>query len=108
MIESPPINRSISRRVNLECVEMSTGLEYGGSMVGMSSSALPPMATDRLVERITRCVIGLALFGIGISLIIDARIGLPPWDVFHQGVAERIDRSIGTVIIGTGAVLMLL
>jgi len=53
-------------------------------------------------------VIGLALFGIGISLIIDARIGVPPWDVFHQGVAERIDRSIGTVIIATGAALMLL
>lgn len=82
--------------------------EYGGTVVGAGSSALPPMATDRLVERITRCVIGLALFGIGISLIIDARIGVPPWDVFHQGVAERIDRSIGTVIIGTGAVLMLL
>jgi uncharacterized membrane protein YczE len=53
-------------------------------------------------------VAGLALFGIGISLIIDARIGVPPWDVFHQGVAGRVDRSIGTVIIATGAALMLL
>lgn len=66
------------------------------------------MSTDHLAQRIIRCVIGLALFGIGISLIIDARIGLPPWDVFHQGVAERVGRSIGTVIIATGAVLMLL
>lgn len=66
------------------------------------------MATDRLVERTSRCVIGLAFFGIGISLIIDARIGVPPWDVFHQGVAQRVDRSIGTVIIATGAALMLL
>ena len=56
------------------------------------------MATDRLPERITRCVLGLALFGVGISLIIDARIGVPPWDVFHQGVAGRVDRSIGTVL----------
>jgi len=53
-------------------------------------------------------VLGLAFFGIGISLIIDARIGVPPWDVFHQGVAQRVDRSIGTVIIATGAALMLL
>ncbi|MFM8016011.1 MAG: YczE/YyaS/YitT family protein [Actinomycetota bacterium] len=72
------------------------------------SSAMPPMATDRLVERTSRCVFGLAFFGIGISLIIDARIGVPPWDVFHQGVAQRVDRSIGTVIIATGAALMLL
>jgi uncharacterized membrane protein YczE len=66
------------------------------------------MATDRLPERIARCVLGLALFGVGISLIIEARIGVPPWDVFHQGVASRVDRSIGTVIIATGAALMLL
>ncbi|MFM7047535.1 MAG: YczE/YyaS/YitT family protein [Actinomycetota bacterium] len=72
------------------------------------SSAIPPMATDRLVERITRCVIGLAFFGIGISMVMDARIGAPPWDVFHQGVAERVDREVGTVIIATGAALMLL
>lgn len=74
----------------------------------MSGSSVPPMSTDRLVERIGRCVIGLACFGVGISLLIDARIGVPPWDVFHQGVAARTDRSIGTVIIATGALLMLL
>lgn len=83
-------------------------VKYDGTVPVSDSSAIPPMATDRLVERISRCVVGLALFGIGISLIIDARIGVPPWDVFHQGVAERIDRSIGTVIIATGAALMLL
>ncbi|MFM8954790.1 MAG: YczE/YyaS/YitT family protein, partial [Actinomycetota bacterium] len=77
-------------------------------MPASGSSAIPPMATDRLVERTSRCVLGLAFFGIGISLIIDARIGVPPWDVFHQGVAQRVDRSIGTVIIATGAALMLL
>jgi len=69
---------------------------------------VPPTAYDRLPERIIRCVTGLALFGTGISLQIDARIGVPPWDVFHQGVAARLDRSIGTVIIATGALLLLL
>jgi uncharacterized membrane protein YczE len=83
-------------------------VKYGDFVAFAGESSLPPMATDRLVERITRCVIGLALFGIGVSLIIEARIGLPPWDVFHQGVAQRIDRSIGTVIIATGVALMLL
>ena len=83
-------------------------VKYGSEVVGNGSASLPLMATDRLPERITRCVTGLALFGIGISLQIDARIGVPPWDVFHQGVAARLDRSIGTVIIATGALLLLL
>lgn len=82
-------------------------MKYGGSVAVSGSGAVPPMAFDRFAERITRCVTGLALFGIGISLIIDARIGVPPWDVFHQGVAGRLDRSIGTIIIATGAALML-
>jgi uncharacterized membrane protein YczE len=83
-------------------------VKYREQVPGAASSSVPPMATDRFVERITRCVIGLAFFGVGISLLIDARIGVPPWDVFHQGMAARTDRSIGTVIIATGAVLMLL
>ena len=87
---------------------MSWRVKYGGTVPVSESSAIPPMATDRLVERIIRCVIGLAFFGIGISMVMDARIGAPPWDVFHQGVADRVDREVGTVIIATGAVLMLL
>ncbi len=87
---------------------MSARVKYGGKVPGGGSTSIPPMSTDRLPERITRCVIGLALFGTGISLQIDARIGVPPWDVFHQGVAARLDRSIGTVIIATGALLLLL
>jgi uncharacterized membrane protein YczE len=63
---------------------------------------------DRLVERITRCVTGLALFGVGISLQIESRLGNPPWDVFHQGVANQVGLGIGTVIILTGIALLVL
>jgi len=60
------------------------------------------------VERITRCVTGLALFGVGISLQIESRLGNPPWDVFHQGVANQVGLGIGTVIILTGIALLVL
>ena len=43
---------------------------------------------DRPVERIGRCVFGLLLFGVGITLLIDAELGAAPWDVFHTGVTE--------------------
>lgn len=76
---------------------MSLRVKYRGSVL-----------TDRLVERITRCVIGLALFGVGISLQIESRLGNPPWDAFHQGVANQVGLGIGTVIILTGIALLVL
>lgn len=33
---------------------------------------------------------------------MNANIGAPPWDIFHQGVAKQTGVSIGTVIIVTG------
>lgn len=74
----------------------------------VDGAAVPVMGTDRLVERITRCVTGLAFFGVGISLQIESRLGNPPWDTFHQGVAMQIGLGIGTVIIITGVALLIL
>jgi uncharacterized membrane protein YczE len=64
--------------------------------------------SDRPVERIGRCVAGLAAFGVGIALLIDANLGAAPWDVFHTGVAELTGLAVGQVTIITGVVLLLL
>ncbi|MEI8391454.1 MAG: hypothetical protein WCG40_03045 [Actinomycetes bacterium] len=64
--------------------------------------------TKLFVEKLLRCVTGLALFGIGITFFIRADLGLAPWDIFHTGVAERLDISVGIVIVGTGLLLLLL
>ncbi len=63
---------------------------------------------DRLGQRLVRCMFGLALFGIGISLQMNANIGAPPWDVFHQGVAKQTEISVGKIIVMTGFILLLL
>jgi len=63
---------------------------------------------DRPLERISRCVAGLALFGAGIALIIDADLGAAPWDVFHTGVSDLTGLPVGTVIILTGLALLVL
>jgi len=62
--------------------------------------------TDRPVERITRCVIGLAIFGAGIALLLDARLGAAPWDVFHTGISELTGLPVGQVTIITGGALL--
>lgn len=68
------------------------------------------MATDdpSFLVRLARCGAGLAVFGAGIAAIIDADLGAAPWDVFHQGVAERTGVAVGTVIVITGLALLLL
>ncbi|MGP3957810.1 membrane protein YczE [Nonomuraea sp. 3N208] len=61
-----------------------------------------------LPARLTRLYGGLALYGLGIGLQVESGLGNDPWDVFHQGVGIRVGVSIGTVIIGVGALVMLL
>lgn len=66
-----------------------------------------PLPRERFLRRLGQLVPGLALFGIGISLMVRAELGLSPWQVFHQGVAERTDLAMGTVLILTGVVVLM-
>lgn len=63
-----------------------------------------PLPVDRLV----RLYAGLVLYGVTDALVIRADLGLDPWDVFHQGLAEHTGISIGTVSILVGAAVLLL
>ena len=50
---------------------------------------------------------GLVLCGVGIALMVDANLGLSPWDVLHQGISERTGIPIGTVGILVGIPVLL-
>ena len=63
---------------------------------------------DRAAQRLVRCVAGLGLFGLGISMFVTARLGLAPWDVFHQGVSRHTGIALGWVIEIVGFLLLLL
>ena len=63
---------------------------------------------DRPVLRILWLFGGLFGFGASLAMILVADLGLPPWDVFHQGLGKQFGWSIGTaVIVASGAVLLL-
>ena len=62
------------------------------------------MMTRRLIQLFT----GLALYGISLAMFIRAGLGLDPWDVFHQGVANRTGLSIGVVVIIVSFLVLLL
>jgi uncharacterized membrane protein YczE len=62
----------------------------------------------RLVRRLAQLYAGLALYGASSALLVAAGLGLEPWNVLHQGIAERTGLSIGVVSIAVGALVLLL
>ncbi len=54
-----------------------------------------PVTGLRLSRRLVQLIIGLTFFGIGIGLMLRSGLGLPPWDVLHQGLAAQIGLTVG-------------
>lgn len=71
-------------------------------------SYAPRSAATDFGNRLVRCLSGLAMFGLGISCILEADLGAAPWDAFHQGVSRHTGISVGTVIVIVGVLLLLL
>lgn len=67
---------------------------------------LPPR--PELRQRLPRLVAGLFSCGLGLALMVRARLGLGPWEVLHQGLSFRTGVPIGTVGILVGFVVLLL
>jgi uncharacterized membrane protein YczE len=69
---------------------------------------LPMPSNEELIRRVPRLILGLALFGFGIALMVLADLGLSPWEVLHQGISRTTGVPIGTVGIITGILVLLL
>lgn len=61
-----------------------------------------------LAARIAQLLVGLAGVGLGVAVMVDAHVGLSPWDVLHQGLHEHLHLGIGTISIGLGLALFVL
>ena len=64
--------------------------------------------TGHLTRRLVQLYAGLVLYGASSALLVKSGLGLEPWNVLHQGLAERTGLSIGTVLIIVGALVLLL
>lgn len=53
-------------------------------------------------------MLGLILFGASVALMVRAGLGLPSWDVLHQGLARRLGLPFGWVVNGVALVVLLL
>jgi uncharacterized membrane protein YczE len=62
---------------------------------------------EEAIRRFPPLIAGLIIMGFSIALSVRAQLGLAPWDVFHQGIAEALNMSIGTVVVLVGFVVLL-
>jgi uncharacterized membrane protein YczE len=59
-------------------------------------------------RRLPQLLGGLALYGLSMAMQIRAGLGLNPWDVLHEGLAERTPLSFGAVTAVTGVLVLML
>jgi uncharacterized membrane protein YczE len=68
----------------------------------------PPELRGGFTLRLAALVFGLFLCAVGIVLFLESELGLPPWDVLHQGLAEQLDIGFGVAnLIVSVAILAL-
>jgi uncharacterized membrane protein YczE len=66
-----------------------------------------PIRGSKLPRRLVQLNVGLIVFGIGIGLMLRSDLGLPPWDVLHQGLATKFGLSVGIWSIIVSFVILL-
>lgn len=71
-----------------------------------SLTSIEQLRAGNLRRRIPQLLIGLFAFGWSMAMMVKADLGLSPWDVFHQGLAQYLPLSFGTTTILVGAILL--
>ena len=68
----------------------------------------PPELRGGFAIRVAALVFGLFLCAVGIVLFLESELGLPPWDVLHQGLAEQLGVRFGVANLIVSAVILVL
>ena len=61
-----------------------------------------------MTVRLGKLLLGLLLFAVGVTLTVQAELGLAPWDVLHSAVSQRTGLGFGTASVITSAAVLLL
>lgn len=77
-------------------------------MSGTTPEAARRHLRRQLPRRLVQLYAGLTLYGVSSALLVVSGLGLEPWNVLHQGLAELSGLSIGVVSIIMGAAVLLL
>ncbi|KMS51830.1 membrane protein [Novosphingobium barchaimii LL02] len=76
--------------------------------MAIKNNASFPYSSFMMTRRLFQLLWGLALYGISMALMLQANLGLDPWDVLHQGLAPRLALSFGMTVNVLGLIVLLL
>ena len=58
-------------------------------------------------KRFAILMLGLFCYGLGLALMVEAKVGIAPWDVFAQGISIQADISYGAASVVVSVLVML-
>lgn len=59
------------------------------------------------LKSMTRLMLGLFIYGLALAMVIKAQIGVPPWDVFAQGISVTSGITYGQASIVVSVIVLL-
>lgn len=63
---------------------------------------------EKIFKALLRLFIGFFICSLGFIFMMNANLGLAPWDVLHQGISKNIGITIGTASIVLGFIVVIL
>jgi uncharacterized membrane protein YczE len=87
-------------------------------MSGTAAPRLRPALVDlgpvaqlragRLGRRLPQLLVGLALYGASLAMMVRGALGLAPWDVLHSGFIRHVPMTIGAAVVLFSFLVLLL
>ena len=72
------------------------------------SNWLSEAITAEALKRFPQSIAGQAVFATGLVMMLAAGVGLPSWEILHQGLSKQLDIEIGTAAQLSGIFVLLL
>jgi uncharacterized membrane protein YczE len=62
----------------------------------------------KVILKFVRLIIGFVFCSLAIAFMINANLGLSPWDVLHQGISNKMGITMGSATIIVGLVVVVI
>jgi uncharacterized membrane protein YczE len=69
---------------------------------------LAQLRAGRLGRRVPQLLVGLALYGVSLAMMVRAGLGLAPWDVLHSGFVRHVPITLGQAVVLFSFIVLLL